>query len=170
MRTIKDLSGQKFGRLTVLSFAGQGKYHNSLWLCKCECGNTKVISGNSLVQGATKSCGCLDHEKHITEPNRLVHGECNTRLYRIWKAMKSRCYNKNTKSYKRWYGSKGVQVCDQWRYNYVAFRNWSILNGYSDDLTIDRIDPCGNYEPSNCRWVTPAVQAANKRKGGDHLA
>lgn len=82
--------------------------------------------------------------------------------------MKSRCYNKNTEDYKKWY--KDVQICDEWKQNFWIFRNWSILHGYKDDLTIDRIDPFGNYEPSNCRWVTSEVQANNKRKGGDHLA
>lgn len=164
---IKDLTGQRFERLVILSFAGKNKYNRSLWLCRCDCGKEKIISSNCLQQGTIKSCGCLNHENHVNRPNRTTHGESSTRLYRIWKAMISRCYNPNNESYKKWYGSKGVTVCNEWRYNYWIFRNWSILHGYKDDLTIDRINPFGNYEPSNCRWVTLAVQANNKRKGGD---
>ena len=166
----KDLTNQKFGRLTVISFAGTNKYHHAMWLCRCSCGNEKVINGGSLQQGKTRSCGCLDRELHKTNPNRTTHGESKTRLYRIWKRMKSRCYNPNTEDYQKWYGGQGVKICDEWKYNFWIFRNWSILHGYKDNLTIDRIDPFGNYEPSNCRWVTPTIQANNKRKGSDPLA
>ena len=165
-----DLTNQKFGRLTAISFAGKNKYNRAMWLCRCSCGKEKVISSNSLRRGLTRSCGCLDQEAHIKKPNRTTHGESKTRLYRIWKRMKSRCYNPNTEDYKKWYGGQGVKMCDEWKCNYISFRNWSLQHGYNDNLTIDRINPFGNYEPSNCRWVTPAVQANNKRKGGDHLA
>lgn len=162
----KDLSGQRFSRLTVIAYAGKNKHNRSLWLCKCDCGNTKVISSNALQQGTTKSCGCLNQENHITKPNRTTHGQSHTRLYRIWKAMKSRCNNPNNPSYQKWYGSKGVKICDEWNQNFWMFYNWSICHGYKDNLTIDRINPEGNYEPSNCRWATPKEQAQNKRKGG----
>ena len=138
-----------------------------MWLCECDCGNKKVISSDCLTMGKTKSCGCLDKEKHITSPNRTTHGLYGTRIYRIWKAIKTRCNNPNSIDYKKYYGSKGVKICDEWNYNFWKFYDWSICHGYKDNLSIDRIDPYGNYEPSNCRWVTMKVQANNKRKGGD---
>jgi hypothetical protein len=167
MNTMKRLEGKRFGRLTVLSFHGKNKYNRSMWLCQCDCGNKKVISSNSLQQGLTRSCGCLDLEKHITNPNRTTHGFSGSRIYRIWKAMKNRCNNPNSNDYQKWYGSKGIRVCPEWNDNFWKFYNWSICHGYKDNLTIDRINPDGNYEPSNCRWTTAKVQANNKRKGGD---
>lgn len=162
---IKDLSGKRFGRLVALSYAGKNKWGHALWLYQCDCGNHKIISSNSVLQGNTKSCGCLDKEKHQTHPNRTTHGHCGERIYRIWKAMKNRCNNPNTPDYQKWYGSKGVQVCDDWNNNFWMFYNWSICHGYNDNLSIDRINPFGNYEPSNCRWATAQQQANNKRKG-----
>lgn len=161
MGKIKDLTGQRFGRLTVLEFKGVNKHHKSCWLCKCDCGNEKIIVGESLTRGLTKSCGCLDVEKHVTHPNRKAHGMTGTRLYRIWKNIKRRCYNQNNEDYKRWYGSKGVTMCDEWKNNFQSFYDWSINHGYSDDLTIDRIDSNCNYEPNNCRWVDVKTQAQN---------
>lgn len=90
-----------------------------------------------------------------------IHGGYGTRLYRIWKGVLSRCRNESSTDYK-WYGAKGVTVCEEWN-EYVNFRDWAISNGYKDDLTIDRIDPFGNYEPSNCRWATIKEQNFNKR-------
>lgn len=167
MRT--DLTDKVFGRLTVLEFAERAKDHHALWLCQCSCGNTKVISGNSLQQGRTKSCGCLDKEAHVQRPNRTDHGFSHHRLYRIWKAMKNRCLNPNSPDYQKYYGGRGITICDSWKNNFWRFYNWTILNGYNDNLSIDRIDPNGNYEPSNCRWATPEEQRRNQRrnlKGG----
>lgn len=165
---VKDLTGQHFGRLTVISYAGTNKYNRSMWNCVCSCGNRKVVDSNSLQKGATRSCGCLDREAHITSPNRKTHGKHNTRLYRIWKAMKNRCFNANTNDFQKWYGGRGIVVCDEWKNNFQAFYDWAINNGYSDNLSIDRINVDGNYEPSNCRWATAAEQAHNKRGGGSH--
>lgn len=168
MKNPKDITGQRFGRLTAIRRTGKDKFSHSIWLCECDCGNfTQVVIG-SLTTGKTRSCGCFDHEAHIERPNRTTHGQHSTRLYRIWKGMKTRCTNPNNPSYQKWYGAKGVKVCREWYYNFWIFRNWAILHGYKDYLTLDRIDPYGNYEPSNCRWATWKEQAHNKKGGGHH--
>lgn len=144
-----DLAGQKFGRLTVLEFA-YVKNRNSYWKCICDCGNIYTVEGQHLKNGHTKSCGCIRH------------GKSNTRLHKIWTGMKDRCYNKNCKDYSR-YGGRGILICDEWRNDFMKFYTWAIANGYSDELSIDRIDVDGNYEPSNCRWATLAKQNRNMR-------
>lgn len=168
---MKNLQGQRFGRLIAIERKGSSKHARALWLCTCDCGNQKIVQSDSLIQGRTRSCGCLDKEKHISDPNRTVHGFSGKRIYRIWKKMKSRCHNPNDPDYQKWYGSQGIKVCDNWRYCFQAFYRWSICHGYKNTLSIDRIDPTGNYEPSNCRWATAKQQANNKRntpvKGGD---
>lgn len=160
----KDISGQTFGRLTAIKPVGKDNHNSYMWLCICSCGKEKITDGRSLRSGRVRSCGCLDHEAHILRPNRTVHGGHGTRLYRIWKAIKTRCNNPNNPSYIKWYGAKGVKVCDEWNDSYIPFKEWALSHGYEENLSIDRIDPYGNYEPSNCRWATAAEQARNKRK------
>lgn len=164
MYKFNDLTGMTFGRLKVIEQNGRTSDRHILWKCKCECGKFTNVSSRELRSGKTKSCGCLQKDK-IREM-RYRHGDRNSRLYSVWKTMKKRCENKNCKSYK-WYGAKGVSVCDEW-HDYSAFKKWALDNGYDEkaekgECTIDRINPYGDYEPSNCKWVSMAEQARNKR-------
>ena len=175
---LEELTGQKFGRLTAVSRYGFDEFGRQLWNCECECGNTIVTHAYSLKQGHTKSCGCLKKEKAINNlPDTPTgeqcpaykHGGEGTRLYRIWKGMKQRCYNPKTENYQN-YGGRGITICDSWRCDFPAFRDWALANGYSDDLSIDRIDNDKGYGPDNCRWADRITQRANQRehKPGHH--
>ena len=159
MSNFVDYSGQKFGRLTVLSRA-ENKNGRTMFNCVCECGNKKAIWIESLKNGSTKSCGCLSRE--IVTARNYRHGQRHTRLYRIWLTMKSRCYLPSQVGYK-YYGGQGVTVCDEWKNDFMSFHDWAMNNGYEETLTIDRIDPYGNYEPSSSRWSTYYMQEHNKR-------
>lgn len=158
-----DLTGQRFGRLVVQERAANiGK--QTAWLCKCDCGNEKIVTGSNLKLGHAQSCGCLWKEV-VPEKNKeknTRHGETHTKLHRTWVNMRYRCNNPNCWQYKD-YGGRGISVCEDWEL-YEAFRDWAIASGYSDDLSIDRIDVDGNYEPSNCRWVGMKTQSNNTRR------
>lgn len=158
-----DLTNQKFGRLLVVKRMGSDKFKHSIWLCKCDCGNIKIIASNHLKRGNTKSCGCL--AKEILSKRMSRHNMNGTRINRIWLRMKNRCNNKNDEHYKN-YGERGIKVCNEWNdkeNGFMNFYNWAMQNGYKSDLTIDRIDVNGNYEPNNCRWITMFDQQSNKR-------
>lgn len=153
----EDLSGIRFGRLTVVS-KSENIGNAVAWNCVCDCGNTVVVRAYSLKNGDTKSCGCL-HKEVISEKLK-IHGR--DRLYRIWKNMINRCSYEKYHEY-HLYGGRGISVCKEWTESHISFRNWAMANGYRDGLTLDRIDVNGNYEPSNCRWVTMKVQSNNRR-------
>lgn len=152
--------GEKYGRLTVLSCAGRNNDGRQMFLCKCECGKETTVIGKHLQSGNTKSCGCYKHDAGIKA--NTTHGLSKTNIYRIWASMKDRCTRNNCSAYPN-YGGRGITVCQEWLDSFEVFYAWATENGYEEGLSIDRIDVNGNYEPSNCRWVTMEAQAHNKR-------
>ena len=159
----EDLTGQRFGKLTVVSRHGTDKHGNATWLCQCDCGSETIVQAEDLKRGLTKSCKCgYEENKHNFGDQVKKHGKRYERIYNTYCCMKARCYNENNPSYK-YYGAKGVTICDEWQNDFMSFYNWAMDNGYTEELTIDRINPFGNYEPSNCRWITIQEQACNKR-------
>lgn len=151
-----DLTGKRFGKLVAVQVDESNISKKRKWVCICDCGNSVSVTTNNLRSGQTKSCGCL-----VYETKNQTHGMKQTRIYGIWCGMKKRCNNPNDKSYAH-YGEKGIKVCKEWENDFVAFNCWSLLNGYSDELTIDRIDVSKGYSPENCRWITHAEQQGNR--------
>ena len=157
--------GQKFGRLTVVET--QKTQKGIRCKCVCECGNIHHASINSLRSGNVKSCGCLAHEWSRSGNARRKHDGKGTRLYQIWKSMRERCNTKTASNYSR-YGGIGISICDEWN-DFAVFKDWALSNGYKDNLSIDRINVYGNYEPDNCRWATVKQQGNNKRNSIRYL-
>ena len=164
-----DLTGKKFGRLTCVAPNGKDKFNRTIWHCVCDCGNECDVRGYRMTNGNTKSCGCL-HREGLVRRNSIHSLSLGpsgkvSRLYQIWLAMKKRCGNPNDSGYQR-YGGRGIEICNEWK-DYKKFHEWSMDKGYSDELSIDRIDNNRGYEPENCRWVTNSIQQRNKRN--NHL-
>ena len=165
MTKVQNLVGQKFGLLTVIELdhpvqkineKGQKDGILYYYKCLCECGQEKIVNGFYLLGNRVKSCGCLKHKgTHFT------HGLGKPDTFSHWVNMKTRCLNKNNVKYKN-YGGRGITICDEWL-SFENFHYWTINNGFNKDLTLERIDVNGNYEPSNCTWITMEQQAKNKR-------
>lgn len=153
--TVIDETGKRYGRLTVLSRADNTKHGLARWVCRCDCGNTVTVIGNHLRRGDTLSCGCFHNEG-----NHRTHGKSHSRVYGIWRNMLSRCENENGTGFEH-YGGRGISVCEEWR-NFDSFYKWANESGYSDSLTIDRIDVNKGYYPDNCRWIPFDKQGLNK--------
>lgn len=156
-----DLVGEKYGRLTVLEKLAERRNKSVVWRCQCDCGNFDHVTTSELRCGKHLSCGCYQREK--ASQKMTTHGESKTRLYRIWCAMIKRCENENAEGYEN-YGGRGISVCEDWRKNYTAFRDWAISNGYSEKLTLERCDVNSNYCPENCKWATRFEQMSNTRR------
>lgn len=159
-----DMTGKRFGRLVVLERAGSTKSKSAAWRCKCDCGSEVIVSGIYLRRGETRSCGCLHRE--AARSAMLTHGASKSRLYKVWAGMKNRCYNEKASNY-RYYGAKGITVCDEWKDDFEAFRRWSLENGYDEgakaqECTIDREDNSKSYSPENCKWVNHTTQCNNQ--------
>jgi len=159
MGVLKDLTGKRFGHLVVISREKNiGKC--TTWLCLCDCGKKTIVRTNFITHGKTKSCGCLIKESNS---RRAKYGKPRNemRVYRIWKGIKRRCFKPKSKGFIN-YGGRGIAICDDWM-SFENFYQWAVNNGYSDNLTIERIDVNGNYEPKNCKWITMSMQGRNKR-------
>lgn len=153
MAKLLELKGNIYGLLTVTNFVGKDKHHKTLWECKCQCGKVIIVNGSNLTKGNSTSCGCARISK-ITK-----HGGSRNRSYNTWRGMMRRCYNVKDKAYSK-YGGKGIEVCKEW-HNYEMFRE--SVGEPEDGQSLDRINPYGNYEQSNCRWASAAIQSRNIR-------
>lgn len=162
------MTGEKCGRLTVISREKSDARGEARWLCRCDCGNETTVLGSHLRSGRVVSCGCYAREtasllcKNTPRSGNLKHGGTGSRLYGIWANMKTRCFNQNNRAFK-WYGAVGVTMCTEWL-SFENFSKWAAEAGYRDDLTIERINPFGDYCPQNCAWIPISEQRSNQRR------
>lgn len=165
----ENLIGKTFGHLTVLKIDhlkpryypnGSLKGHRTFFLCQCDCGKQKIVSRDYILQAKDLSCGCS--AQYNMQRAKITHNLSHHRLYNIYHKIIARCYKPNNHSYKN-YGERGILMDPSWRADFMNFYNWAINNGYADNLSLDRINVNGNYEPSNCRWATSKIQNNNKR-------
>ena len=169
MSKVVDMKGKRYEKLLVVKRDKNDKRGQACWLCVCDCGKEIVCNGNDLRSNRYKSCGCAKAERAaILGYGNAKHHDSFTRLYRVWNGMKQRVLNENRPKYK-YYGGRGISICEEWISDFPAFKKWALEAGYDKDAefgecTLDRIDPYGDYEPSNCRWVPIKIQNRNKRK------
>ena len=158
-----DLTGKSFGKLTVIAQVSSSQKGQLQWLCECTCGKQAIVRGCHLRSGHTTSCGCNAKESimRIGKKN-VIHGSEKTRLYHIWRGMKQRCFDEKVKDYRN-YGGRGIRVCEEWL-SFANFQRWAFANGYTDSLTLDRINVNGDYAPNNCRWADAITQHNNTRR------
>ena len=164
-----DLVGKKINRLTVVKRVIKNNDKRIYYLCECECGGEKIVGKDHLSRNDIVSCGCYNREQSAIRYKRLAkqrakHNLSHSRLYRVYAHMKNRCYNEASPNFK-YYGARGIRVCDEWlgENGFLNFYNWATNNGYDENLSIDRVNVDGNYEPSNCKWSNNVEQANNKR-------
>lgn len=154
----EDLTNKKFNNLTVLALSEKKEGGKSYWICKCDCEAIVIVQGYILKK--LKQMGCNECGNKLISIKNRRHNDMGTRLYETWTNMKTRCSNTKYSMYKD-YGGKGISVCKEW-IDYLDFKKWAIKSGYSEDLTLDRIDNDKNYYPENCRWSTMKEQQNNR--------